>query len=299
MDLRQTLGWAKYLESIGWQAQILDSTLVLIRKIPLFGSVIKIQRPKYPIPFDKIEQIAKKYQALFVLIEPEVNNFDEAEFKKRGFKQSNLTLTHTSTIQIDLTHSPKKLWQSISENARRNIKKAQNQNLIIKTFYLDKEYSPNILEMYFALSRSLIAMKNFYLPGKVETTKKLEALKDSTIILFAYQNPADQPIASIWLTGHQDVISYVQTGITKLGYELLANYLLVWEGLKISQNLGYRKFDFEGIFDSRFPKERKKWIGFSEFKKRFHGTEINYPPPFIKIYNPLIRLLFFFSEKFN
>ena len=41
----------------------------------------------------------------------------------------------------------------------------------------------------------------------------------------------------------------------------LGHHDIVIRGLKI--------FDFEGIYDQRFPKLNKGWIGFSNFKKGF------------------------------
>jgi hypothetical protein len=43
-------------------------------------------------------------------------------------------------------------------------------------------------------------------------------------------------------------------------------------------------FDFEGIFDERYPKSNRDWLGFSKFKSGFGGKEIYFPPPF-KILN--------------
>src|SRR3989344_4501057 len=100
----------------------------------------------------------------------------------------------------------------------------------------------------------------------------MQAFKNNSVLLFAYENNVDalDPIACLWLGYYKNVSSYLQTGITKRGYELLANYFLVLEAIKFSKKNKIEVFDFESIYDERYKNEHKDWIGYSEFKKRFH-----------------------------
>lgn len=43
---------------------------------------------------------------------------------------------------------------------------------------------------------------------------------------------------------------------------------------------GCKIFDFEGIYDERFP--NKSWLGFTHFKKSFGGYEVSYPGTYTK-----------------
>src|SRR3989337_694177 len=81
-DLRQSDGWAEYLESQGWLVEKLGNTKVFIRKIPPFGAVAKIQRPVEIPTVAEIDRLAKKHRVLFVKIEPlsTVNNQQIARF---------------------------------------------------------------------------------------------------------------------------------------------------------------------------------------------------------------------------
>jgi lipid II:glycine glycyltransferase (peptidoglycan interpeptide bridge formation enzyme) len=51
---------------------------------------------------------------------------------------------------------------------------------------------------------------------------------------------------------------------------------LVWEALKLAKKRGCRIFDFEGIYDERFPKAAASWKGFTKFKEGFGGEKIVY-----------------------
>lgn len=297
MNIRQTPQWGKYLASLGWQTQSINKTQVLIRKVPLLPfSLIKIQHPQNPVPIEEIDKLAKKSKALFTLIEPAPKDFDDSLLKKQGFNKSSISLTYTSTIEIDLKISEIKLFNSFSENAKRNIKKSQQSKLTTKVFFLKDLPGEEEFKTFFNLFTNLTKIKNFYAPSFEEYKSKMLALKNQSILLFAYHPQTGEPLASVWAAYFQDTIYYLNTGITKEGYKLLANYLLVWELLKVGQKLKLKTFDFEGIFDSRLPKERKTWKNFSEFKKRFHGQIVEYPMPYIKIYNPVFKLIYLCSQ---
>ncbi len=84
----------------------------------------------------------------------------------------------------------------------------------------------------------------------------------------------------------------MQTGITPTGYQTNANYLLVWEGLNWAKRNRFKVWDFDAIYDQRYPKLHKSWKKFTEFKSRFHGKKIEYPPPQIKFYSLIFKLFY-------
>lgn len=58
-DLRQTKEYAKYMENIGWLVERIDNTNYFIKKFPLVGSFMKLQRPE-KIDFYKVRNLVKK-----------------------------------------------------------------------------------------------------------------------------------------------------------------------------------------------------------------------------------------------
>lgn len=294
MDLRQSKEWGDYLSKLNWKIIKVGKTQIFIRSLPLTGrSVIKIQHPNNPLPFEKIDEISKTYKALFTLIEPVSEKYNEGDFVKQNFQKSKMSLTHTASIFIDLKQ--KNLFSTFSENARRNIKKAQANNLTVKEVSL-KNATEEDHRLFFKLLTNLTKLKKFYVPGYSEFLKKTEGMKDNSSFFFAYHK--NQPVAAVWYVHFKDSGLYLQTGITKEGYKLLANYLLVWEVLQCAQKMKLKYFDFEGIYDPRFPKHRKSWQKFSEFKKRFHGDIALYPPPWIKYYSKIYKLFYKWGNLF-
>lgn len=299
-DPRQAPQWGEYLQKIGWKIEKVDQHQVFIRQLPIVNaSVIKIQRPIGPIPFLKFDRLAKKYRAWCVVVEPHLADYNPAIFVKNGYQPSKLRFAHTATIKIDLTQTQAKLWQSFSDNARRNINKARGNHLRIETIFLKKEVDDWRFRLFYQLLKAMAKQKKFFITGYDDFASKMTAFKDSSILLAAYQSRSRTPVAMLWLAYFNKVVFYVHPAITPLGYQLLANYLLIWEGLKLAKILNLKVFDFESIYDERFPKDHPKWQGYTEFKKRWHGTIVKYPPAWIKFYNWGFKLLYQCATTFS
>ncbi len=294
LDVRQFPQWGEYMKSIGWKVYLIDGKLAYGKKVPLMGLIIKMQHPAGPINIKKIDKLAKKEKASMVTIEPHISGYSDKNFLVNKFIKSKRTYAPSSSILIDLKRSENEIFSSFSENARRNIKKAKNKNIQIKIIDVSKDRENKSFEEYYSLLKNLRRIKGFYAPGYHESKKKMESFKNNSILVFAYED--EIPIAVVWYSFFKGSMVYMQTGITKRGYALLANYLIVWEGIRWAKKHGINVFDFESIYDFRYKNQNKKWKGYTQFKKRFHGEEINFPPSYTKYYNPLLRVLEIFPR---
>lgn len=203
IDARQTKEWGKYLKSIGWKIEEIKGTYIFIHTIPILNrSVIKIQHPFPPYPLEKLENIAKKYRALFILIEPHIFKYDEKLLLDHGYRKSYMRYVHTATIKIDLQKSEEELFSSFSENAKRNIKKAQKNNLIIKKVRFKDDNDNIYFNKFYNLLMDLSKKKKFYSPSYDEYYKKMTAFGDTSILLFAYEKDGKEPIAVVWYASY-------------------------------------------------------------------------------------------------
>jgi len=268
MDLRQSPEYAHYLELLGWQVEKINNCQIFIRQFPLIGSIVKIQRPENLSSIGELFAVIKRYRAFQITIEP------LQRVSKYGFKKSKSPYLPTKTIQIDLTQSEEKIFANFSSAKRRAIRKAIKNKVTIKQ---GKEIE------------GLIALKNTqngFLGRFLRIDKQFKALWQAfwpkkAILLLAYSTfSACVPSAGLLLLFHDKIAYYYQAASTNQGNQLAAPSLLVWEALKIAKKKRCKIFDFEGIYDSRFP--QKDWHGFTKFKMGFGGEEIAYPPPLVK-----------------
>jgi lipid II:glycine glycyltransferase (peptidoglycan interpeptide bridge formation enzyme) len=84
------------------------------------------------------------------------------------------------------------------------------------------------------------------------------------------------PIAGILLLMYKKTAYYWFASSLGIGKKLFAPTLLVWEALRLAQKKGCTHFDFEGIYDERFPKAAESWRGFTKFKEGFGGEKVIY-----------------------
>ncbi|PIV00985.1 hypothetical protein COS54_01830 [Candidatus Shapirobacteria bacterium CG03_land_8_20_14_0_80_39_12] len=276
MDLRQSLEYGEYLKSLGWQIEKLGGEQVFIRKIPLLGTLIKIQRIQFPIPFSEIEKLAKKYHAFRVIIEPTSDYKLTVNSYPSDYRPLKSPFIPTKTLIKDIKCSEQEIFDSFSKNKRRDIRIAEKNNLLIK----EGSY-----EDFYQLKKEYL-LKKFILPFSTRKEIKLtcDAFKEKAIILVAeYEKKI---VAGVLLLFCDKTAYYWQAATTEKGKKLLAPTLIVWEAIKLAKKKGCENFDFEGIYDERFPKNRS-WLGFTHFKEGFRGKEIEFPLPLSSFKSPL------------
>mgnify|MGYP001594001363 CR=1 FL=1 len=266
VDIRQTSQYARYLGKIGWKVERAAEINYFIKKIPLVGSIVKIQRPE-EIRIDKIRELAKKYRTLQIIVEPK-NELDIKFLTSLGFKLSKSPYLPTKTLFLDLTKSERELIKGMKKDARYAIKKTKN----LKT----KEIKN--LEKFREAWKKSVGIKR-YVPSLSHLAALKNSFKDKCLLL----TTQDSSAGAIFLVGDGRAY-YWQAFTNKEGRKSLAQYKIVWEGILWAKTKRARVFDFEGILDERFP--NKSWKGFTHFKKSFGGYEIEYPGCFTKAMVP-------------
>ncbi len=263
-DIRQTSEYANYLSKIGWNIEKIDGTYIFIKKFPFIGSVIKIQRPE-KLSFAKIEKLAKKIRSFQIIIEPK-NKSDQKKLKMNGFRLSKTPYLPSRTLRIDLTKSKEKIFNQLKKDCRYAIKK--NENLEFKNYEL------NDLEKFRNFWKEAVGIKR-YVPPLSQLVEMKKSFKEDSLFLTTENGES----GAIFLNSG-DISYYWQAFTNKVGRKKMYQYRIVWEGISWAKKKKAKLFDFEGIYDSRFP--NKSWLGFTHFKKSFGGNEVEYPGCFVK-----------------
>src|SRR3989344_8907528 len=117
VDIRQTEQYANYLKREGWIVERIDNTNYFTRKLPLIGSVLKLQRPE-KIDFNTIDRLCRKYRVFQIIVEPN-NEHQVSSIKYQGYKLSKSPYLPSKTLQIDLTQSQKTISDHFKKDARQ------------------------------------------------------------------------------------------------------------------------------------------------------------------------------------
>jgi hypothetical protein len=256
-DLRQSPEYGKYIEAIGWRVEKIGEERIFIRKLgPV--SIMKLQRNKVNPDKNILNKLLKKYRVMMVKVEP-------LEISQPGFRLSNWPLLGTKTLRVNLRPSEEEIFNSFKKDNRYTIKKCS---------VLNAQCSINNYDLFYEIWRKSAKRKKLWIPGKKEYESLIKAFGKKCFCITI----GDQAGAVVLV--HKKTAFYYYAGATKEGTKLDLPYLVVWEAVKMAKKMGCKIWDFEGIYDNRWP--NKGWKGFSHFKKSFGGREIEFPGSYEK-----------------
>jgi len=276
-DIRQSKNYAKYLETQGWIVESLSAQAGInninyyIRKLPILGSVLKIQRPK-EIDIRTIQKLEKKYKVFQTIIEP-TNQYDAISCVQYRYRLSKNPFLPSKTLHLDLTKPI-----VFEKETRRCIKIGEKQKV--------KEYnSPDEIKLFHRAWKKSVNF-NRYVPSLNSLLNLRKSFPNNHSTFLASHNKLGNIIGGALFTRSLHDYGYYWYGFTnKEGRTSLSQYSLLYSGILWAKKQGVKVFDFEGIYDDRFP--NKSWLGFTHFKKSFGGTEILYPGCFTKFRLPV------------
>jgi hypothetical protein len=282
IDIRQSVQYVNYLEREGWIVERIEDVNYFIRKLPLIGSVLKLQRPE-KIDFTLMIRIIKEYRVFQIIIEPK----DDLQAKlvlKHGFKLSNSPYLPSKTLQIDLTQSQKTIFSHFRKDARQALRKVNDPERAKRVEWgrsitTHQCSTLNDIREWREAWRKSVKLDR-YVPATNQLLNLRKSFPDNNSLILASHNITGSIIggALFMISSHgiSNYISYYWYGFTnKEGRSSLSQYSLIWEGLLWAKKQGCKVFDFEGIYDPRSP--NKSWLGFTHFKKSFGGREVLYP----------------------
>lgn len=271
MDIRQSLPYARYMRSIGWNVETVGTSTVYRKQFPFIGSFIKIQRPDNETSIKHIQNYLSQHRTFRTIIEPNI----QSKLVTGNMKHTTISpFSPTKTIHINLAPTEESIFKTFSPTTRRAIRKAEKHGVFVEestdinTFARYK--SAKLFPMHVFMQKDLIKLWHAFKPNH------------ATILLAQRPTTYNKKLilAGILILFHEQTAYYWQAFSSPEGNILRAPSLLVWEALKISKKRRSILFDFEGIYDDRFPDAFAKWKGFTRFKKGFGGKEVEYPEPF-------------------
>jgi len=275
IDIRQTEQYAKYLKSLGWTVERIGEINYFIKKMPILGSILKLQRPE-EIRFDTIKVLCHKYGVFQTIVEPKTE-LDAKYLASIGFKLAKSTYLPSKTLQLDLSLPTNRLIERMKKDTRRVVRKGSG--LTIKSYS-----TPDEIKMWQKEWRDSVKFER-YVPPAEQLIKLKKSFDDNHSLFLASHNISGRIIGgALFTTSFHGISNYItyywQAFTNKEGRASLSQYSLLYQGILWAKKHGYKVFDFEGIFDSRFP--NKTWLGFSHFKRSFGGYEVEYPGCYTK-----------------
>ncbi len=247
-DIRQSAAYAKFIKSIGWRVKRIGGVNVFIRGL----GIAKIQRANVPVDFPKIPGV------WMTKLEP-LNSTQRSVLSTQGFRQDNWPLLASKTQRVDLNNiKPKK-------DARYCLRKVQGSRFKVRK---------NDFGEFYKLWKKAASIKRLWIPPEKDYLALLDAFGKN-----AFCVTIDNLAGAVVLVYQKTAYYYYAAALPEAKKRLLP-YSVVWELMKETKKRGCKIWDWEGIYDERWP--NKGWKGFTHFKKSFGGYEVEFPGSFTR-----------------
>ncbi len=212
--------------------------------------------------FVEINKIAKSEGAIFMRFEPlqELPSLDSSLFIKR-----TIDVEPKKSLILDLTQTEDELLKQMHPKTRYNIRLATKKG--VKIIKGDVKDFDDLWQLLCETNNR----DNFRLHGKKYYQEMLQL--DDNFLKLVFAEYRGKKIAANIITNFGDTATYVHGASANESRNLMAPHLLQWHNITTAKELGFKKYDFFGI-------DEKKWPGVTRFKKGFSGQEIEYPGTF-------------------
>ncbi len=306
-NLWQSLGWKALQEAKGRAVKIYADTegdaihasaLVVIDETK--GGLSTWEIPRGPLSMtndelrmtnilDAIAKDAKAEKAISLFISP-LTPLRHSSFAIRNSKRH----VHPEATRIlDLTLDDDALLNQMKPKGRYNIRLAEKHGVTV-------EQSAHVTA--FARLMDETAVRDGFKPSGEKTYAAFLKHVPGSFLLLAYapltdgqEKAASAPIAgligAIW--GTMGIYYYGASSETHR--ELMAPYLLQWHAMRHCRAQGALSYDLFGIA----PEDAKDhpWAGVSDFKAKFGGTVLSYPPEQEIVLRPMAKRLLGLKRK--
>ena len=253
--------------------KIIGSISVLIRRIPIFGNLMYSPRgPVCDIHDEEVlrklteglRELANKYQAFLLLIEPDIKSSDK-EFRKIisdiGYKIKDTAKDFNEEIQprfvfrLDIKNKTcEQVFADFHPKTRYNIKLAMKKGVTVK------EGTKEDLKEFYRIMQITGKRDNFM----IRPLEYFEKMYDELVkighmkLMMAYYE--GKPIAGIIDIIYGNKIWYLYGASDNEFRNVMPNYLLQWEMIKYAIENKSEIYDFRGISRTCRRKPPTIWV---------------------------------------
>ena len=315
-NFQQSLEWAE-VKKPNWipevilaedkDKNIIGSLCVWIRKIPIFGNIMYSPRgPVCDVHDEEImkqltegaKELAKKYKAIVLRIEPDVES-DDQEFRKIvkniGYHIKDDAKDFMDEIQpryvfrLDIKDkTEEEVMKGFHQKWRYNIRLAGRKGVIVK------EGTREDLKDFHKIMMETGSRDGFIIRPLEYFEKMYDNLAPNHMkLLMAYYE--DKPISGVIPIFYGNKTWYLYGASSNKHRNLMPNYLLQWEMIKMAIQRKDDIYDFRGV--SGVVDETHPQYGLYRFKKGFGGKFTEFLGEIYIPYKPMRYKLYKFSEK--
>lgn len=304
----QSFRWAKVkcnweseiILSRGENGEIVGGCLLLIRKIPVLGSLMYSPRGFVMRNSDSevfsdimsgIDILAKKYRAFKFFFDPLLTENEIPDYiKNAGFiheknapRKATVQVRENYILNLENRHC-EDVFGEFKSDYRCRIRKAEKRGVRCEIS------GENALSDFYPLLLETGKRDGFSVRKREYFERMLRSFSSDECRIFLCRTADGVPISGAVAVRFGKYAHYVYGASSGKFRELYPNYLMQWEMIKWAKSGGCEIYDFGGI--PYYKEENHPAYGLYRFKRGFGGEVVEYAGEFSKLYNKLAAKIF-------
>ena len=244
---------------------------------------------------DMLTEVGKNHNAIFIKLEPNVENSSKFEVRSSKLKTSTRPLFTKYTFYIDLTKSENELLKNFESKTRYNIRVAQKHGVTVQ-----EENTEEAFERYLELTQETTKRQGFYAHTPEYHRKMWETLRQSSgqtlpiahLLTARYQGN----ILVTWIVFLYKNILYYPYGASSVEFKnAMASNLMMWEAILWGKTHGATLFNLWGTPGPN-PKPSDPYYGFHRFKLGYGPKLVEFIGSYDLVLNPVAYKLFTLAD---
>lgn len=306
----QSFAWGEFRSKTGVRVErigvfdgpkMVNAFQVTFHPIPRFPYTVGYV-PKSSMPDEMmlgaLQQLGKKYNALFIKLEPNVSAPISSQSAHSQVAQFLLDhgcvlgkpLFTKYTFILDLNKTEDELLALMRPKTRYNIRIAQKHEVQIV-----EDSTLQGLGEYLNLMEETTKRQQFYAHSRSYFTSMWETLAPSNMI-HLFKAMYQGKVLTAWIVFVFNNKLYYPYGASSREYrDVMANNLMMWEVIKFGKSQGCTSFDMWGSLGPN-PDPKDPWFGFHRFKEGYGATLTQFVGTYDYVINPQLYSIFRFLD---
>ncbi len=236
----------------------------------------------FKLILDKLENIAKEHKVIAIQLKTQFTEMEDVLFGNSFIVGQN---SPDYSFHIDLLKDEEQLWKELKQTTRTAIRKAKKNNVIVREIRNEQELK-TLFNIYIQRARQ----KKGWIPYDYVFFKNLwyEFRDNHGLFLIATYN--DKIIGETIFLIYSGVLYFFNNASVKEFWNMRANNLMVWEGMRFAKLRNSSLFNFYGTSDGQDKNDIN--YGLYVFKSAFGGSLIKEFQFASKIISPLKNKIF-------
>ncbi len=305
--LLQSWQWGEFKKLHGWDAervrveQPAGSALaqvlfrhrgpVSIGYIPR-GPTLAGDRPTlFKVLMAEIDAVCRDRRAVSLLVEPDTRLGLSGTYKSAGFVRGQEAFQPMRTVKVPLLDD-QALLDQMHQKTRYNVRLAQRRGVVVQR----RDGDADAIDTFYALLADTAQRNEFGIHERSYYADFMRIFGEQALLLFAV---IDGTVAAGLIAARfADEAIYMYGGSSTEFRAHGAAFLLQFEAMRWARDQGCRRYDLWGIplQDPGSSDDTRRmagthgddWRGLYNFKVRFGGQVISYPPAMERRYHPIL-----------